>query len=142
MIIKIDPNKDKDEQYLSQLTELKEQVEQRLLSLLRHLTLIDSTVLGILSVFHDTQSENIRIHYLLAAGSWLLFLSLLSGLYCMWQGYRTSRKSLLHLYQAYQEKKYPLLKQTPSPMLYGFFAKACLLLFCLGLLSLLAGLWL
>lgn len=107
MILKGNSPLSQDEQFRLQLVELKEQVEQKLQSLLRHLTLIDSTVLGILSAFHDERSGCTYTHLLPVAGSALLFLSLLSGLYCMWQGYRTSQKSLTRLFRAYSERNFP-----------------------------------
>lgn len=141
-VIHIEDHKDKDSQFLSQLYELKEQLELELLSLLRHLTMIDATVLSLLSVFHDERGLYNCTHGLMVGGSVLLFLSLLCGLYCMWQGHRQRRRSLERLAQAYVDQEFDFAGGERAPMLYGFAARSCPILLASGLLLLLVALWL
>ena len=64
-----------------ELMDIREELEQQRLALIRHLTTLDATLLGILTVFQDKLKLCLSPLSLTTAGMILLFLSLVSGIY-------------------------------------------------------------
>ena len=78
---------------VEQLTDKKQNVDMLLQKLVSHLTVIDSTVIGLLTALCDTHQQPLQKVTLLAVGASLLFLSLVADIYCMCRYYQYSVNS-------------------------------------------------
>lgn len=128
---------------VEQLTAKKQNVDILLQKLVSHLTVIDSTVIGLLTALCDTHQQPLQKETLLAVGASLLFLSLVAGIYCMCRYYIT----MLKIYCALEgESKKDRPNYGSHEISYGrYFVHAaifCPVGLCVGLLSLLVSLFL
>ena len=123
----------------TKLFELINRRAQILESLHRHLTMLSSTLLGILAVFGGAASERLMIRWLTGLGALSLFLSLLSGIYCIWQYYRIHDRSVKLQVRRYLEEGAIGVELVRFPKLYETAAIFCPAIFCVGVLFLLAG---
>lgn len=128
---------------VEQLTAKKQNVDMLLQKLVSHLTVIDSTVIGLLTALCDIHQQPLQKVILLAVGASLLFLSLVAGIYCMCRHYIT----MLKIYCVLEgESKRDRPNYGSHEMSYGrYFAHAaifCPVGLCVGLLSLLVSLFL
>ena len=85
---------------VEQLVGEKQQVDMLLQKTISHLTVIDSTVIGLLASLCDTHRQPLPKFALTVAGASLLFLSLVAGIYCMWRYYITKLRIYCELEEA------------------------------------------
>lgn len=129
---------EKHEQMLRQ----KILMEQRRRELTYHLTTLDATVLGIVTVFHDRVPSTQPLRFLMVVGVSLLFLSLLSGVYYIRRTLKEDETVYRLLCERFGEeipagdsdRSLPLAARIPGAL--------CPIGFCLGLLSLLVCIFL
>ena len=126
---------------LSQLADEKQQVDMLLQNLVRHLTVIDSTVIGLLAALGDIPQQSPRRILLTAIGASLLFLSLLAGIYSMWRYYVTRLKIYSELERASRTNHDVGLHDQSYGYLFVPITLFCPTGLALGLLLLLAGLF-
>lgn len=122
-----------------ELMDIREELERRRLSLVRHLTTLGSTLLGILTVFQDKLKLCLFPLSLTTAGMILLFLSLVAGVYHMYMAYRANERIYRQLARGVNGKEARNDGFVSFPFGTLFSAKACPICLCLGVLSLLAG---
>lgn len=121
-----------------ELMDIREELEQQRLGLIRHLTTLDATLLGILTVFQDRLRPCLFPLSLTAAGMILLFLSLAAGVYHMYMAYRSNEKVYRQLARVVNGRE-PLHDGfVRYPFGTSLSAKVCPICLCLGVLSLLA----
>lgn len=127
------------EKSLKTITELINRRAQILESLHRHLTMLSSTLLGILAVFGGGGSASPLFRWAILPGATALFLCLLSGIYCMWQYYRVLDRSVK--IQAENFRNYGAVRTelVKFPKLYEAAAIFCPAIFCFGILFLLGA---
>ena len=122
-----------------ELMDIREELEQQRLALIRHLTTLDATLLGILTVFQDKLKLCLSPLSLTTAGMILLFLSLVSGVYHMYMAYRVNEKVYLGLVKIVNGKAAHGSGAVNFPICTLFAAKVCPVCLCLGTLLLLVG---
>nr|DAO18631.1 MAG TPA: hypothetical protein [Caudoviricetes sp.] len=127
------------EKSLKIITELTNRRAQTLESLHRHLTMLSSTLLGILAVFGVGASASPLFRWAIVLGATSLFLCLLSGIYCMWQYYRVLDRLVKIQAEQYRKTGKCRTESAVFPKLYGFAATFCPAIFCIGVLFLLCG---
>lgn len=108
-------------------------------SLHRHLTMLSATLLGILAVFGTGVSESRLFAWAIVLGSIALFLSLLSGTYCLWQYYKALDKAVKVQTGNYLQYGHTRIEFVQFPKIYGFAATFCPAIFCIGVLFLLGA---
>lgn len=119
--------------------DIREELEQERLALIRHLTALDATLLGILTVFQDKLKLCLFPLSLTTVGMTLLFLSLAGGIYHLYMAYKTDETVYLHLVETIRETDPLGVGAVKSPIGTIAAAKACAICLCLGVLSLLVG---
>ena len=122
-----------------ELMDIREELEQQRLALIRHLTTLDATLLGILTVFQDKLKLCLSPLSLTTAGMILLFLSLVSGVYHMYMAYRVNEKVYRGLAKIVNGKDARGSGAVKFPIGTLFAAKVCPVCLCLGTLLLLVG---
>lgn len=108
-------------------------------SLHRHLTMLSATLLGILAVFGTGVSESRLFAWAIVLGSIALFLSLLSGTYCLWQYYKALDKAVKVQTGNYLQYGHTRIEFVQFSKIYGFAATFCPAIFCIGVLFLLGA---
>lgn len=108
-------------------------------SLHRHLTMLSATLLGILAVFGTGVSESLLFAWAIVLGSIALFLSLLSGTYCLWQYYKALDKAVKVQTGNYLQYGHTRIEFVQFSKIYGFAATFCPAIFCIGVLFLLGA---
>lgn len=94
-------------------------------SLHRHLTMLSATLLGILAVFGTGVSESRLFAWAIVLGSIALFLSLLSGTYCLWQYYKALDKAVKVQTGNYLQYGHTRIEFVQFSKIYGFAATFC-----------------
>ena len=125
-----------------QLHNIRQDLERRHQALVRHLTTLDATILGILAVFLDKQQTSLFPLSPTVVGTSLLFLSLVSGIYYICTIHRQAVKVYRHLCAEVEGVSHSHLSAADSPFGSEFAALFCPISLCLGLLSFLAGVFL
>ena len=125
-----------------QLHNIRQDLERRHQALVRHLTTLDATILGILAVFLDKQQTSLFPLSPTVVGTSLLFLSLVSGIYYICTIHRQAVKVYRHLCAEVEGVSHSHLSAADSPFGSEFAALFFPISLCLGLLSFLAGVFL
>lgn len=125
-----------------QLHNIRQDLERRHQALIRHLTTLDATILGILAVFLDKQQTSLFPLSPTVVGTSLLFLSLVSGIYYICMIHRQAVKVYRHLCAEVEGVSHSHLSAADSPFGSEFAALFCPISLCLGLLSFLVGVFL
>lgn len=112
---------------------------QTLQSLHRHLTMLSSTLLGILAVFGRKELSTPLFHCLITFGATALFLCLLSGIYCLWQYYKLLDKAGKMQAENYRQRGKVRAEFVEHPKIFEHIAKFCPISFCVGVLFLLVA---
>lgn len=131
-------SEEKDEQMLR----LKMIMEQRRRDLVQHLTTLDSTILGVVVVFHDRVSILPFPRYLIVAGTFLVLLSLLAGVYYIHTTLKEDETVHHLLCKEYPEEKPEGYGATDLPLSARMSGAICPTCFCLGVLSFAIGVFL
>lgn len=118
-----------------QLHNIRQDLERRHQALIRHLTTLDATILGILAVFLDKQQTSLFPLSPTVVGTSLLFLSLVSGIYYICTIHRQAVKVYRHLCAEVEGVSHSHLSAADSPFGSEFAALFCPISLCLGLLS-------
>ncbi len=127
---------------IQELMDARESLERQHLDLICHLTTLDATLLGILTVFQDKLKLIPSLRYPTTDGMILLFLSLVAGIYYMCMAYRVNEKIYLHLVEEMHEEVGLASGAESFPLGTLFAAKVCPICLCLGVLLLLIGVFL
>ena len=124
---------------LKPIGELTNQRARTLESLHRHVTMLSSTLLGILAVFGAGESTSRWFRWALALGAMSLFLCLLSGIYCIWQYYKVLDGLVKLQSENYRKRGMVRPEQARFPRFYESVAGFCPAIFCIGILFLLCA---
>ena len=98
-----------------QLHNIRQDLERRHQALIRHLTTLDATILGILAVFLDKQQTSLFPLSPTVVGTSLLFLSLVSGIYYICTIHRQAVKVYRHLCAEVEGVSHSHLSAADSP---------------------------
>lgn len=124
---------------LKSIGELTNQRARTLESLHRHVTMLSSTLLGILAVFGTGESASQWFSWAIALGAMSLFLCLLSGIYCIWQYYKVLDRLVRIQTENYRKRGMVRPERVQFPKFYEFVATFCPAIFCIGILFLLCA---
>lgn len=127
---------------LKTISDLINKRARALESLHRHVTMLSSTLLGILAVFGGGESECPWFRWAMSLGALSLFLCLLCGIYCLWQYYKILDKAVRIQLENFRRDGKSRPELVEFPKLYGILATVCPASFCIGLLFLLGAVWL
>lgn len=130
--MKIDLNKNIDEQ----LVDIKSQLNIQLAGLHRHCTGLSSTLLVLLTVFGKIIETPLLVRIPLAVSMTFLLLSLLVGLWCMYEQYRVNQQAAENLANAISEDPPQRAGRVDPRKPFQLFVKLCPILLSLGVLFL------
>lgn len=123
------------------LLEERGRLDESHLALLRHLTTLNATILGLLTVFCDKHPQNRCTLWLITLGALILFLSLAGGMVYIFlyyleklEDYKNLRAKLTRAAEKVSKRK------CLHPKRSAWHSSLCLFGSCLGLLLLLASL--
>lgn len=118
-----------------QMLRLKMIMEQRRRDLIQRLTTLDSTILGVVVVFHDRASTLPFPRYLIAAGTFLVLLSLLAEVHYIHTTLKEDETVHRLLCKEYPEEKPEGYGAADLPLSARTSGAVCPICFCLGVLS-------
>lgn len=127
---------------LRQLLDIRSELDHQRQVLIQHLTTLDATLLGLVTVFHDKFQTVLFPPSLTVTGVILLFLSLTLGIYYLCMAYRVNETIYHSIVRAFAKGSSLDSGSEKNPRGTLSAARLCPIFLCLGTLFLLIGVFL